>query len=214
MKDVVIYGAGSVGRLSEQIIRDINQEKKQYNLLGFLDDNPVKHTTLVNNLPVLGSVDWLTSQAKAFVALGFSSPVQKFSLIQRLKKINHRNFAKLIHPKAWVSKRVEIGAGSIIYPGVCIDVDVKIGSFCLLNKLCTLGHDTIVGNYATIAPGVNIGGFNQIDEGCDFGINACSIQKIKIGKWATIGAGAVIIRDVPDNAVVVGNPGREIKKNN
>jgi acetyltransferase EpsM len=52
-----------------------------------------------------------------------------------------------------------------------------------------------------------------VEEGSQIGINATIRQGIKIGKWVTIGAGAVIVKDVPDYAVVVGNPGRIIKYN-
>jgi len=52
-----------------------------------------------------------------------------------------------------------------------------------------------------------------VGEGTHIGIGATVIQGIKIGKWATIGAGAVVIRDVPDYAVVVGNPARIIRHN-
>ena len=213
MKDVVIYGAGSVGRLSEQIIHDINKEKKQFNLLGYLDDDIEKHDTFINDNKILGGIQWLENRSNTFVALGFSNTLQKFNLIMKLKKYGCQKFLQLVHPKSWISNRVNLGAGSVIYPGVHIDVDVKIGDFALLNKLCSIGHDTKIGNYSTVSPGVNIGGFNNIGEGVDFGINACSVQKISIGKWSTIGAGAVIIRDVPDKAVVVGNPGKIIRYN-
>ncbi len=213
MKDIIIYGAGSVGKLTEQIISDINKDKKQFNILGFLDDDKSKHNASVFDYKIFGDIEWLKTNNKVNVVFGFSSPSQKLNLIERLKEINHTKFVQLIHPKAWVSKRVEIGKGSIIYPGTHIDVDVKIGDFVLLNKLCSIGHDSILKNYSTISPGVNIGGFNYIEEGVDFGINACSIQNIKIGKWSTIGAGSVIIKNVEDRAVIVGNPGKVIKYN-
>ena len=211
MKDVVIFGAGSVGRLSEQIIHDINADKKQFNLLGYLDDDVEKHKTSLNKIEVLGGIEWLKSKNNTYVAMGFSNPSQKYNLIKKLKKNGHQKYVQLIHPQSWVSKRVKLGTGSVIYPGVHIDVDVEIRDFNLLNKLCTVGHDTILGKYSTISPGVNIGGFNNIKDGVEFGINSCSVQNINIGSWTTIGAGAVIIRDVPDHAVVVGNPGRILR---
>ena len=64
-----------------------------------------------------------------------------------------------------------------------------------------------------MSPNVSLAGNVTIGEGSHIGIGSCVIQGIKIGKWATIGAGAVIIKDVPDYAVVVGNPGTIIKFN-
>lgn len=211
MKDIVIYGAGSVGRLVEQIIFDINQDQQKFNFLGFLDDNESKHHIEINESKVLGGSSFLEQNPKTLVAVGFSTPIQKNNLVTRLKKESHQNFATLIHPNTWISNRVHIGEGSIIYPGVHLDVDINIEDFCLLNKLCSVGHDTTIGSFSTISPGVNIGGFNKINEGVEFGINSCTVQNISIGKWSVIGAGAVIIRDVAENTVVVGNPGRVIK---
>ena len=53
----------------------------------------------------------------------------------------------------------------------------------------------------------------RVCEGANIGIGAVVIQGLTIGKWSTIGAGSVIINDVPDYAVVVGNPGKVIKYN-
>ncbi len=212
MKDIVIYGAGSVGRLAEQIIADINREQKQYNLLGYLDDDDQKQGSSLNQLPILGGINWLKGNPHTQVVIGFSSPSQKKVLAERLQQNGHHHFATLVHPGTWISKRVEIGEGSMIYPGVHLDVDIRLGKFTLINKLATIGHDTTMGDYVTVSPGVNIGGINQIGEGVEFGINSCSIQHLQIGSWATIGAGAVIIRDVPKGAVMVGNPGKELKR--
>ena len=211
MQDVVIFGAGSVGRLAEQIILDINQEKDIFNLVGYLDDDTARHNKIINHLPVLGGLEWLEKHPQTAIVPGFSKPADKALFIKRVRSIAHNPFATLIHPGAWISNRVSIGQGSIIYPGVHIDVDIKIGTFCLLNKLVSIGHDSLIGDYSTFAPGVNLGGINSVGEGVDFGINSCSIQNINIGAWSVIGAGSVVIRDVHDNTVVVGNPAREIK---
>ena len=212
MTNIVIYGAGSVGRLAEQIVSDINQVRDQFNLLGFLDDDKSKHKTIQYGTPILGDLQWLKDHPDTSIVIGFSNPKQRQQLHQKLKDSGHDRFATLIHPNTWISNRVEIGAGSIIYPGVHLDVDIRVGRFCLINKLATVGHDTSLGAFTTVSPGVNIGGHNQIGEGVEFGINSCSIQHLTIGKWALIGAGTVIIRDVPDGAVMVGNPGKELKR--
>ncbi|MDD3701384.1 MAG: hypothetical protein WCR58_10575 [Bacteroidales bacterium] len=160
---------------------------------------------------ILGGVNWLIKNPNIHIALGFSRPKQKKSLITYLDKIGHKNYLTLVHPLAWISKRVHIGKGAIIYPGVHIDVDIKVGDFCLINKLVTIGHDTIINDFVTLSPSVNIGGFNQISKGVEFGINSASIQYISFGEWSTIGAGSIVIRDVPDGATVVGNPARRIR---
>ncbi len=212
MKDVVIYGAGCVGRLTEQIISDINDEARQYRVLGYIDDDTSKHKKDVFGLEVLGGLSWLKGRAEICLALGFSDPHQKYNAVGRIKDSGHSKIATLVHPSAWVSKRVDVGQGSIIYPGVHIDVDVNIGCFVLINKLCTVGHDTVISDFVTVSPGVNLGGTNTIGEGVEFGINSCSIQGIRFGSWSVIGAGATIINDVSAKTVVAGNPGKVLRK--
>ncbi len=75
---------------------------------------------------------------------------------------------------------------------------------------------TIIGlfgleDFVHISPNVAIAGGVKIGEGTHIGIGACIIPGITIGKWVTVGAGAIIIKDVPDFAVVVGNPAKIIK---
>ncbi len=214
MKNVVIYGAGSVGKMSQQIIEDINSESIEYSILGYLDDDDKKWHTSINGYNILGGIDWLSCNPDIYVTLGFSKPKQKKALISKLTAIGHKNFVTLIHPLAWISSRVQIGKGSIIYPGVHIDVDVSIGDFCLFNKLATIGHDTEIMDFVTLSPSVNIGGFNNINSGVEFGINSASIQYINFGEWAIIGGGSMVIKDVPDNVVVAGVPAKVIRLNN
>lgn len=123
-------------------------------------------------------------------------------------------FASLIHPKSNISKRVNLGKGTVVMAGVSINSSSVIGSHVILNTNCSIDHECIIDDYVHISPNVALAGNVQIGEGSHIGIGASVIQGIKIGKWCTIGAGAVILKDVPDSAVVVGNPGRVIKWNN
>ncbi len=82
----------------------------------------------------------------------------------------------------------------------------------LLNKLCSVGHDTRICNFSTAAPGVNLGGNCVFGEGVEFGINSSTIQGVKIGAGAVIGGGAIVVRDIPDNSVAVGVPAKVVKQ--
>lgn len=119
-------------------------------------------------------------------------------------------FATLVHPKSNISKRANLGKGTIVMAGVSINSSSNIGKHVILNTNCSVDHDCIIENYVHISPNAALAGNVKVGEGSHVGIGASVIQGIKIGKWCTIGAGAVIIKDVPDNAVMVGNPGRII----
>lgn len=123
------------------------------------------------------------------------------------------NFIKLFHPNSHISKRVLIGDGSVVMSGVSVNSETIIGNHCIINTNSSIDHECQIGNYVHISPNSALAGNVIVDEGSHIGIGASVIQGIKIGKWCTIGAGAVVINDVPDYAVVVGNPARIIKYN-
>lgn len=124
-----------------------------------------------------------------------------------------QNFGRGIHPSAIISARSSIGAGTVVMAGAIVNSAASVGEHVILNTGCVVDHDCILGDFVHISPNAALAGDVAVGEGTHVGIGASVIQGCKIGKWCTIGAGAVVIRDVPDYAVVVGNPGRVIKYN-
>ncbi len=124
------------------------------------------------------------------------------------------NFPTLIHPSSFVSTLSDVGDGTVVMSNASIKAVTTIGRHCIINAGAIIGHDVTVEDYVHIAPNSAVAGFVTIGEGAHIGLGASVIQRVTIGKWAIIGAGAVVIRDVPDYAVVVGNPAKIIKYNN
>nr|WP_121270565.1 acetyltransferase [Pedobacter schmidteae] len=123
------------------------------------------------------------------------------------------NKARVIHPRSVISKFAKIGIGTVVMANVTVNADTLIGDYVILNTNASVDHECKLADFVHISPHVALGGNVSIGEGTHIGIGSSVIQGINIGKWATVGAGAVIIRDIPDYAVVVGNPGRIIKYN-
>lgn len=121
------------------------------------------------------------------------------------------NYISAIHPNATVSEFSEMGAGTVVMANAVINPDVKIGKHCIINTSSVIEHDCHIGDYAHISPNASLAGNISVGEGSHIGIGAAIIQGIKIGRWATIGAGTVVLKNVPDFATVVGNPGKIIK---
>ena len=129
------------------------------------------------------------------------------------KKVKEKlqcDFGLLKHKTATVSKWSTVGEGTVIMAQVVINSCTSIGEHCIINSAAVIEHDCQLEDFVHISPHASLAGGVTVGEGTHIGIGACVLPGIKIGKWATIGAGAVIIRDVPDGAVVVGNPGRII----
>lgn len=208
-KDLYIIGAGNVGGF----IAYHSGEMRSCNLKGFLDDDAAKHGQILYDQPVIGRPDdLLNCDKETDVAIAIANPVIKKKIITRLKQNPLISFPSFIHPKAWLGQKITWGEGCIVYPGATINYETRLGKFVTINMNAAIGHNCLVEDYATISPGVNCGGFTHIGEQSFLGIGSVTIQSIKTGKNTTIGAGAVVIRNLPDQATAVGNPARIIKK--
>jgi acetyltransferase EpsM len=124
------------------------------------------------------------------------------------------NYVKAIHPNAILDDSVAVGDGTVVMASATVNNSTIIGTHCIINTSSSIDHDCLLGNFVHISPNATLCGGVQIGEGTHIGAGATIIPNIIIGKWVTIGAGAVVIFNVPDFAVVVGNPAQIIKYNN
>lgn len=212
MKDIVLVGSGGFARETLQVILDINDLGDRWNVLGFLDDNEAVHGEELQGYPILGPLDWLTGRENLAVVVAVGSTVARNRLVQRMAAIGEVEYPVLIHPKAWIGRNVTIGEGTIICAGCMITTDIQIRRFNILNLDCTVGHDSVLNDFVTAAPSVNISGDVHIGEGCALGTGSAIIQGIQIGEWSILGAGAVTIRDIPANVTAVGAPASVINE--
>lgn len=211
MQDLVLIGTGGFAREVHQVVEDMNQEKNTWNFLGFLDTDEAAHGTHIHNLPVLGGLEWLDKYPNTKIIFAVGNPTIKYKFF---KKTAHTNihFATLVHPQAWIGNRIIIGEGSIVCAGVRATTNIKIGKHVVLNLDCTIGHDAVISDYVTISPGANVSGSVTVYEGCDLGTNCTIIQGVSIGQWSIIGAGAVVVNNIPANVTAVGMPAKSIKE--
>jgi len=167
---------------------------------AFLDDNPgiVKLQNLLVISPVSAS---LQMQGDYIISIGNNN-------IRKQIAENHQlSYITAVHPQSTIDQSSSIKEGTVVMAGVVINASVKIGKHTIINTAASIDHDCEIGDYAHISPNATLSGNVTVGEGTHIGAGAVVIPGIKIGKWATVGAGSVIIRDVPDYAVVVGNPG-------
>ena len=209
MKDIVIVGAGGFGREVAWLIERINDVKADWNLLGFVDDNEEVLGTEVNGYKVLGNIDWL-NKLELNVATAIGDPIVKKKITERLKD-SKNVYPVLIDPNVICSDRVVLGEGSIICAGTIITVDIKIGNHVIVNLDCTVGHDAVIGDYSTVLPSVNISGFANIGNCVSIGTSSAVLPSVCIGENTIVGAGAVVVRDLPSNCTAVGAPAKAIK---
>ncbi|GGG11465.1 transferase [Dokdonia pacifica] len=210
-KKIAIYGFGGFGREVKSLIEDINTNKEQYEFIGFFDDNPeIKNT--INNYTILGGIKELNAwNDEISIAVAIGDPITKKSIVQ---KINNPkvSFPNLIHPSVIGNpNNYTIGHGCIICANNILTVDITIGNFLILNLACTIGHDTLIKDFCSIMPGVNVSGEVELGACSYIGTGAKIINLVHIGKNTIVGAGAVVSKSLPENCTAVGIPAKPIK---
>lgn len=212
MKDIVIYGAGGFAREVAHLIDQINEKELTWNILGFIDDNSSNFDKVLNGYPVLGNIDWIKNNTDEInVVLGVGSPSVKEKIVENLQEIESVIFPNIIHPRVSISNYNDIGIGNVICEGNILTCNITIKDFVTVNLNCTIGHDTKINNFCTILPNSSISGNVELGKGVDFGTNATIIQGINVGENSIIGAGAVVVKDLPPNCTAVGMPAKPIK---
>jgi len=194
---MVIYGASGHGKVLNAIACSIGVK-----VVAFTDDNYKEKTYL--EIPVRS----LTDSDKIVIGIGDNATRKKVALTYK----NQWHVA-LLHKTAIVSVTKDIGKGTVIMPGAIINETKFIGNHCIINTGVVVEHDCIIEDFVHISPNTTLSGDVTVGEGAHLGAGSVVIPGVTIGKWSIIGAGAVVIRDVPDYAVMVGNPARVIKYN-
>lgn len=211
MKDIAIIGAGGFGREVKTLIDTINKVENKYNFLGYFDD-ALPQGTIINDYPVLGNLDALESYANSIsIALGIGNPVTKKQIVSKLSNKNIE-YPTLIHPSVIISNdKITIDQGCILCAGSIITCNIAIGKFVTLNLMCTIGHDTIIDDYCSFMPSVNISGEVLVKESVYVGTGAKIINQLCIEENTIVGAGAVVSKSLPPNCTAVGIPAKPIK---
>ena len=213
LNKIAVMGAGGFGLEVVALIEQINAQSPKWDIVGFFDDNLPKGE-IINGYSVIGGIDEineLNDNIALVVAVG--NPKTKKKIIEKI--YNHKiDYPVLIHPSVIIenSRFVEIGEGSIICAGNILTTNIILGKHVLLNLSCTIGHEVNICDYSSFMPSCNISGEVFIGECSYWGTASKVINQKKIGNNTVVGAGSLLIHDVPDNATVVGVPARILKK--
>ncbi|MFC2001728.1 acetyltransferase [Chloroflexota bacterium] len=212
MTSVVILGAGGLAREVLWIFREVNKCKPQWDILGFIDENPANHGKSLCDLPVLGDFSWFrnVNPQSVKVICGIGNNKTREKIVEKAKSLN-LEFCSIIEPSVKMSSYVEHGEGVVIASGNVITTQVRFGNHVFVNLANTIGHDTILYDFVNLAPGNNVSGNVTLEEGVYLGTGCAVKQQITIGKWSTVGAGSVVLNDIPPHSIAVGVPAKVIK---
>jgi sugar O-acyltransferase (sialic acid O-acetyltransferase NeuD family) len=212
LNDLIIVGAGGSSREIAGVVADINQFEKKWNLLGFLDDDPLKIGSIVDGLPVLGKTELVSQYPQVRLVVGianYKNPSTRKEIAEKFQQPIER-FATIVHPSACISASASIGYGTVVLQGVVITSATVIGNHVLISQGTMLGHDISVKDYVTIAPRVVISGGVIIEQSAYIGAGAVIAPGVVVGAEALIGIGSTVVGNVNSRSTVFGNPARTI----
>ncbi|MBL8089774.1 MAG: acetyltransferase [Anaerolineales bacterium] len=214
-KRIVILGTGGNCIDILDALLEINRSKNEpiYECIGFLDDNPAKLNQSFHGVSVLGNLQMAREIKECSFVFGIGS-VSNFwkrkDILSKLK-IEEDRFEIIIHPTASVSQWANIGQGTVIFQNAVVTSNAKIGSHVMILPNSIISHDDLIGDFTCVAGGVSISGNVKIGESCYVGANASIKEGIEIGKHCLIGMGSVVLNNVSENSIMVGNPAKFLR---
>tara|TARA_B110000967_G_C18776628_1_gene505889 strand:- start:244 stop:861 length:618 start_codon:yes stop_codon:yes gene_type:complete len=179
------------------------------NIIPFGYYELVENKTNTFNLKYLSSEENCEFNESIFVTIGDN--LKRRKIIQSLKQKVDFEF-NIIDKSAIISSTSVINNQTYVAPGVIINSNVNIGFGSIINSGSIIEHDCLIGDYTHVAPGTTLCGNVNIGSSCLIGANTTILPNIIIGNNCIIGAGSTVINNIPDNSIVVGNPGKIIKK--
>lgn len=198
-----------------KVIIDIVQQEGRYNIAGLLDSfRDVGEQTL--GFSILGQVEDLPELIKAHaikgVIVAIGDNFVRSQVVRRVQEIcPDLPLASAIHPSASISKEVSIGEGTVVMAGASINSCSSIGRSCILNTHSSLDHDSVLEDFASIAPNATTGGNCHIGKYSAISIGAILVHGIHIGKHTVIGAGSLVMTSIQSFVVAYGTPARIIR---
>lgn len=204
LEALLVVGAGGHGK----VVADTAMEMSRWSRIGFVDDRD-ERLRQIAGVPVIGRLVDLGSLrgewSAAVVAIGDAR--KRLEILNAIRDLKFE-LPVIIHPTAAVSKLAAVGAGTVIFAQAAINAGASIGTGCIVNTGATVDHDCRLDDGVHICPGTNLAGNVKVGARSWIGIGSAVRQGISIGKDVMVGAGSVVVRDVPDAVMAYGTPAR------
>lgn len=210
MMNIAIYGAGGFGKEVACLIKRINANGGQWNMIGFFDDTKPAGSAVSSYGNVLGGMETL---AQVNHPLAVAIAINDNKAVRRLREsINnpHITFPNLIDPSLFLvdEQTVIMGEGNIIQNDCMISCDVTLGDFNLINDHVVVGHDNRIGSFNGLMPAAHLSGGITIGDNNLLGVASVVLQGMTIGNGVTLGANSVLMTLPRDNSTYLGVPAK------
>lgn len=213
-----LVGAGGFGRevmpfVKESVAKALSVSSRNIDVYFVETWKPKK--TEVNGYSVLSLDEFIRLDDKKYFNVAVGNGAEREAIATKVGA--KAKPLTLVAPQVIIFDCNTIETGSVFCPNTMVTSNAKIGKFFQCNIYAYVAHDCVIGDFVTFAPGVRCNGNVHIDDYAYIGTNAIirqgTVEKpLRIGKYAVIGMGAVVTKDVPAGATVFGNPARLMEK--
>lgn len=211
---MVVIGAKGFAKELLEVLVSSKYNYDETNLFFFDDINDKTPKFIYGKYKVLKSLDevkFVFDNVSKDFCLGIGSPKIRYELSRHFLELDGVLNSVISKSCEIGSFDTRIGQGATIIGNAVITNDVIIGESALIYMNTSITHDVKIGNFVQISPGVSILGRSSIGDFSLIGAGAVVLPDIEIGRNCIIGAGTVVTKNIPDNSVVVGTPGKIIK---
>jgi sugar O-acyltransferase (sialic acid O-acetyltransferase NeuD family) len=191
MEDIILIGGG--GHCKSVI--DVIELEGKYNIAGIIDSEK-KQSSKILDYEVLGNDDEILNLANSYknalITVGqIKSPNLRIELYELVKKAGFF-MPSIVSPRSYISKYATLGAGTVIFHDVIINVNAKIGINCIINNKALIEHDCYVGNHCHISTNVTLNGGVNVKNGCFIGSHSVAKEGSNIKSNSVVSFGTLI----------------------
>jgi sugar O-acyltransferase (sialic acid O-acetyltransferase NeuD family) len=209
-RDVVLVGGAGHARVVAEAIRS---RPDLYRLVGFVDPVACDETVARLSLPRLGDDAWLREAGPVALALGVGdvgAPTRRLRTVASIGEA--RDWATVIHARAWVSPTAALGAGAVVMAGAIVQSGARLGAHTLVNTGAIVEHDAVLGEHAQLAPRATVGGGVVLGARSFVGLGAAVRDHLTLGDDVMIAMGSVVVTDAPRGSSLAGVPARALSR--
>ncbi|MFA5087833.1 MAG: NeuD/PglB/VioB family sugar acetyltransferase [Candidatus Omnitrophota bacterium] len=214
IKKLIIFPFGGNAREALGAILDINKQKKEWDVLGFLDDDPGHWGKDLCGVKVLGGREIIQKYPDAKILAVPGNPnnyLRRKEIIDNLG-IEKSRFASIVHPTVIVFPDAKIGYNTLLITNIYVGSRASIGNNCIVLPNTTVAHDSVIEDYCCVGSNVVISGYVTIHKNCYISSGTSIRNNITVGEKSLVGLGSNVVADVEPQVVVAGNPAKIIKK--
>jgi sugar O-acyltransferase (sialic acid O-acetyltransferase NeuD family) len=207
---LLIFPFGGNAKESLMSILAVNETRREWEVVGFVDDDHTMHGKDYCGIRVLGGREQFKEHSDALVLAVPGSPsnyLRRKALIQSLGIENSR-FATVCHPSVVKAPDAVIGHNTLLMPHVVVSSGAHVGDHCIILPNTVIAHDSAIGDFSCVGSNVSISGSVSVGSECYIGSGTAVRDQVRIGNRTLIGLGSNVVADVDEGVVAAGNPAR------